>query len=385
MRFELTEEQQLIRDSVKEFVQSEIAPLAAEIDRDHRPPLETIPKLAELGLLGMFVPTEYSGAGLDALSYVIAVEEIAKACATTAVMVEAHNSLAIWPILHYGTEEQKQAYLPGMATGETMGAFGLTEPGAGTDAAAQSSTAVPTEDGYLLNGQKVFITGAGYAKVFVVFARTSNEGPAHKGISAFIVDRDLPGFDIGEGERKLGIRASSTPPLMFSDVRLPKSALLGKEGQGFEIAMRTLDGGRTGIAAQALGIAEGALAAATDYAQQRVQFGRPISSMQAIQWMLADMATEIEAGRLLVYQAAWLESQGLPHATAGAMAKLFCAEMASRVAGKAIQVHGGNGYTEAYPVERFYRDAKITEIYEGTNEVQRILIAKSLLKSTRRA
>lgn len=385
MRFDLTEEQQLIRDSVKEFVRSEVAPLAAEIDRDHRPPLETIPKLAELGLLGMFVPAEYSGAGLDALSYVIAVEEIAKACATTAVMVEAHNSLAIWPILHYGTEEQKQTYLPALATGETMGAFGLTEPGAGTDAAAQSSTAVPTEDGYLLNGQKVFITGAGYAKVFVVFARTSTDGPAHKGISAFIVDRDLPGFEIGEGERKLGIRACSTSPLMFSDVHLPKSALLGKEGQGFEIAMRTLDGGRTGIAAQALGIAEGALNAATDYAQQRVQFGRPISSLQAIQWMLADMATEIEAGRLLVYQAAWLESQGLPYSTAGAMAKLFCGEMASRVAGKAIQVHGGNGYTEAYPVERAYRDAKITEIYEGTNEVQRMVIAKSLLTSTRRA
>jgi butyryl-CoA dehydrogenase len=385
VRFDLTEEQQLIRDSVKEFVQSEVAPLAADIDRDHRPPLETIPKLAELGLLGIFVPPEYSGAGLDALSYVIVVEEIAKACATTAVMVEAHNSLAIWPILHYGTEEQKRAYLPGLATGETMGAFGLTEPGAGTDAAAQSSTAVPTEDGYLLNGQKVFITGAGYAKVFVVFARTSTDGPAHKGISAFIVDRDLPGFEIGEGERKLGIRASSTPPLMFSDVRLPKSALLGAEGQGFEIAMRALDGGRTGIAAQALGIAEGALIAATDYAQQRVQFGRPIGSLQAIQWMLADMATEIEAGRLLVYQAAWLESQGLPYSTAGAMAKLFCGEMASRVAGKAIQVHGGNGYTEAYPVERAYRDAKITEIYEGTNEVQRMVIAKSLLKSTRRA
>jgi len=385
VRFDLTEEQQLIRDSVKEFVQSEVAPLAAEIDRDHRPPLETIPKLAELGLLGMFVPPEYSGAGLDPLSYVIAVEEIAKACATTAVMVEAHNSLATWPILHYGTEDQKRTYLPGLATGETMGAFGLTEPGAGTDAAAQSSTAVPTEDGYLLNGQKAFITGAGYAKVFVVFARTSTDGPAHKGISAFIVDRDLPGFEIGEGERKLGIRASSTPPLMFSDVHLPKSALLGEEGQGFGIAMRALDGGRIGIAAQALGIAEGALSAATDYARQRVQFGRPISSLQAIQWMLADMATEIEAGRLLVYQAAWLESQGLPYSTAGAMAKLFCGQMASRVAGKAIQVHGGNGYTEAYPVERAYRDAKITEIYEGTNEVQRMVIAKSLLKSTRRA
>ncbi|MHA6512820.1 acyl-CoA dehydrogenase [Tessaracoccus sp. Z1128] len=379
MHFELTDEQQLTRDSVRDFAEAEVAPLAAEIDRDHRPPLETIPKLGELGLLGMFVPPEYGGTGMDTLSYVIAVEELARVCATTSVMVEAHNSLAIWPILHYGTEAQKNAYLPDMASGARMGAFGLTEPGAGTDVAAMTTTAVADGDGYLLNGQKVFITGGGYADAFVIFARTTAEGPAHRTISAFIVDRSLPGFEVGEGERKLGIRGSSTPPLMFSDVRLPKDALLGEEGHGFEIAMRTLDGGRIGIAAQALGIAQGAFEASVSYAKERVQFGRPIGSLQAIQWMIADMATEIEAGRLLTYQAAWLEGQGKPYSIAAAKAKLYCGQLASRVAGMAIQIHGGNGYTEAYPVERAYRDAKITEIYEGTNEVQRLVIAKSLL------
>lgn len=379
MHFELSDEQNLTRQSVRDFADSEVAPIAAEIDREHRTPVEVIPKLGELGLLGMFVPPEYGGAGMDSVSYVIAVEELARACATTSVMVEAHNSLAIWPILHYGTEAQKRAYLPLLASGEKMGAFGLTEPGAGTDVAAMTTSAVPDGDGYLLNGQKVFITGGGYADVFVVFARTSTEGPAHKGISAFIVDRALPGFEVGEGERKLGIRASSTPPLMFSDVRLSRDALLGAEGQGFEIAMRTLDGGRIGIAAQALGIAQGAFEASVAYARERVQFGRPIGALQAIQWMLADMATEIEAGRMLTYQAAWLEEQGRPCSVAAAKAKLYCGQLASRVAGMAIQIHGGNGYTEAYPVERAYRDAKITEIYEGTNEVQRLVIAKSLL------
>lgn len=383
MHFELTDEQQLTLESVRDFAESEVAPLAAEIDREHRTPLETIPKLGELGLLGMFVPSEYGGSGMDTLSYVIAVEELARVCATTSVMVEAHNSLAVWPILHYGTEAQKRAYLPDMVTGTRMGAFGLTEPGAGTDVAAMTTTAVADGDGYVLNGQKVFITGGGYADVFVILARTSSEGPAHKNISAFIVDRSLAGFEVGEGERKLGIRASSTPPLMFSDVRLAKDALLGAEGQGFEIAMRTLDGGRIGIAAQALGIAQGAFEASVAYAKERVQFGRPIGALQAIQWMIADMATEIEAGRLLTYEAAWLEGNGQPHSVAAAKAKLYCGQLASRVAGNAIQIHGGNGYTEAYPVERAYRDAKITEIYEGTNEVQRLVIAKSCLSDQR--
>lgn len=383
MEFELNDEQLLTRESVREFAEAEVAPLAAEIDREHRTPLETISKMGELGLLGMFVPSEYGGSEMDAISYVVAVEELARACATTSVMMESHNSLAIWPILHYGTEAQKQAYLPDLASGAKMGSFGLTEPGAGTDVVAMTSTAVRDDDGYLLNGQKVFITGGGYAEVFVVFARTNPDVAAHKGISAFIVDRDLPGFQVGEGERKLGIRASSTPPLMFSNVRLSRDSLLGEEGQGFEIAMRTLDGGRIGIAAQAVGIAQGAFEASVSYAKDRVQFGRPIGSLQAIQWMIADMATEIEAGRLLTYQAAWLEDQGHPYSVAASRAKLFCAQMASRVAGMSIQVHGGNGYTEAYPVERAYRDAKITEIYEGTNEVQRLVIAKSLLADRR--
>jgi alkylation response protein AidB-like acyl-CoA dehydrogenase len=385
MHFELSDEQQLTRDAVREFAEAEVAPLAAAVDRDHRTPLETIPKLAELGLLGMFVPPEYGGAGMDALSYVIAVEELARVCATTSVMMESHNSLAIWPILHYGTLAQKAAYLPDLASGARMGAFGLTEPGAGTDVASMTTTAVPDGDGWILNGQKVFITGGGYADVFVVFARTATEGPAHRAISAFIVDRGLAGFEVGEGEHKLGIRASSTPPLMFSDVRLPGDALLGAQGQGFAIAMNTLDGGRVGIAAQAVGIAQGAFEASLAYAKERVQFGRPIAALQAIQWMIADMATDIEAGRLLTHQAAWLEENGRPFAEAASRAKLFCGQMATRVAGMAIQIHGGNGYTEAYPVERAYRDAKITEIYEGTNEVQRLVIAKALLADRRGA
>jgi len=376
----LTDEQRLVRDSVREFADAEVAPLAAQIDIEHRPPLETVPKLAELGLLGMIVPAEYGGSGTDTLSYIIAIEELARACATTAVMVEAHTSLATWPILAFGTAQQRDRWLPALATGEKLGAFALTEPGAGTDAGAVATTAVREGEEYVLNGQKVFITGGGYAEVFIVIARTSHEGAPHKGLSAFIVERDTPGFTVGEGERKLGIRASSTPPLMFSDVRIPAGALLGNEGDGFKIAMATLDGGRTGIAAQAVGIAQGALEASIAYAKQRVQFGKPIGAQQAIQWMLADMSTDIEAGRQLTYLAAGLEDSGEPFGEAAARAKLFCGQMASRVTGMAIQIHGGNGYTEAYPVERAYRDAKITEIYEGTNEVQRMIIAKSLLR-----
>ncbi|MDO5092040.1 MAG: acyl-CoA dehydrogenase family protein [Propionibacteriaceae bacterium] len=379
MDFHLSDEQTMIRDSAREFAETEIAPIAAEIDREHRVPLELIPKLAEQRLLGVFLPAAFGGAELDYLSYAIAVEELARVCATTAVMMESHNSLAISPILSHGTEAQKAAYLPAMASGKAMGAFALTEPGAGTDVAAMSSTAQPVADGYVLNGQKVFITGGCYAQVFVVFAKTTNEGPAHRQISTFIVDRETLGFTVGASERKMGIRGSSTPSLVFDNVHLPKEALLGGEGQGFSIAMQALDGGRIGIAAQALGIAQGALDASVTYAQERIQFGRPISAFQAIQWMLADMATDIQAGRLLTYHAAWRQEHGLPLSTAAAQAKLFCGQMASRVASQAIQIHGGNGYTEAYPVERAYRDAKITEIYEGTNEVQRLVIARNLL------
>lgn len=377
--FMLTDEQTIIRDSVREFADTVVAPLAAEIDREHRPPLENIPKMAELGLFGMLVPEEFGGTTTDTVSYVIAIEELARRCATHSVLVEAHSSLCCWPIVHFGTPEQKERYLPALAAGERIGAFALTEPGAGTDAGSLAATALLDGDDYVLNGSKVFITNGTFAEVFVVFARTSTEAAGHRGISAFIVEKGAPGFAVGEPERKLGIRGSATNSLSFTDVRVPKENLLGSLGQGFSIAMSTLNGGRTGIAAQALGIAQGAFEASIEYAKERVQFGKPISTKQAIQWMLADMATDVEAGRLLCYQAASMEDRGEDFSPRASMAKLFCAQMAVRVASSAIQVHGGNGYTEEYPVERAYRDAKITEIYEGTNEVQRMVIAKNVI------
>lgn len=379
MSFQLTDEQELIRSSVREFAEAEVAPIAAEIDKNHRFPLETVPKLGEMGLLGMLIPEEYGGSHMDTISFAIAIEELSRVCGTTGVLVEAHSSLCTWPIVHYGNEEQKQKYLPALATGEAVGAFGLTEPNAGSDAGATQTTAVRDGDDFILNGQKVFITNGGFAKTFVVLAR-STDAPGVKGVSAFIVERDTPGFTIGDPEQKLGIRGSSTTPLFFSDVRIPAANLLGKEGQGFQIAMETLDGGRTGIAAQALGIAQGAYEASVAYAKERVQFGKPIAAQQAIQWMIADMAVDLEAGRALVYQAADAEWKGQPHSIPSAVAKLFCGEMSTRVTGKAIQIHGGVGYTEAYPVERMYRDAKITEIYEGTSEIQRLVIARSILR-----
>ncbi|MDR0593589.1 MAG: acyl-CoA dehydrogenase family protein [Bifidobacteriaceae bacterium] len=379
MPFQLTDEQVLTRDSVREFAEAEIAPIAAEIDQNHRPPLESIGKLAEAGLLGMLIPEEYGGAGLDALSYAIAIEELSRVCATHGVLVEAHSSLCTWAIAHHGTEDQKRKYLPDLASGEAVGAFGLTEPNAGSDASSLATTAVRDSDEFVLNGQKIFITNGGFAKTFVIMAR-STDAPGVKGISAFIVERGRPGFEILEPERKMGIRGSSTTPLAFTGCRIPAANLLGQEGAGFKIAMQILDGGRTGIAAQAVGIAQGAFEAACKYAKERVQFGRPIAALQAIQWLIADMAVDIAAGRALVYRAADLESRGEPHGQAAAMAKLFCGEMATRVTGKAIQVHGGVGYTEAYPVERAYRDAKITEIYEGTSEIQRLVIARHYLR-----
>ena len=378
MSFELTDEQQLTRTSVREFAEAKVAPLAAEIDREHRPPLELIPELGEMGLLGMLIPSKYGGSEMDSVSYCIAIEELSRCCATTGVLVEAHSSLCSWPIVHFGTEEQKEKYLPGLASGETMGAFGLTEPNAGSDAGNTATTATREGDEFVLNGQKIFITNGGFAKTFVVFAR-STDAPGTKGVSAFIVDRDIEGFTVGEPEHKMGIRGSSTATLMFNNARIPAKNLLGEEGQGFPIAMKTLEGGRTGIAAQALGIAQGAFEAAVKYAQERVQFGKPIATLQAIQWMIADMATDIEAGRLLVYAAADKEDRHESITIPSSLAKLFCGEMATRVAGKAIQIHGGVGYTESYPVERAYRDAKITEIYEGTNEIQRLVISRSFL------
>ena len=380
MDFELTDEQELIREAVREFADAEVAPIAAELDRDHRFPTELLPKLAELNLMGMPYPEKVGGAGADYVSYVIMIEELSRACATTSVVVSAHSSLATWPIYKFGTPEQHDKYLSDMASGRRLGAFALTEPAAGTDAAAGTCTAVLKGDEYVLNGSKIFISNAPYAEIYVVFAKTDPAAPGTRGMSAFIVERDTPGFSVGEAEHKLGIRGSSTPPLYFSDCRIPKDALLGEEGTGFKIAMQTLDGGRIGIAAQALGIAQAALDASVAYAKERVQFGKPIATLQAIQWMIADMATEIDAARLLVYRAASCVDAGRPYSTEGAMAKLFASETATRVAGKAIQIHGGYGYTESYPVERNWRDAKITEIYEGTSEVQRMVIARSCLR-----
>jgi butyryl-CoA dehydrogenase len=379
MDFELTDEQQLIRDAVREFAETEVTPIAAELDRDHRFPHELLPKLAEMNLMGMPYPEKEGGAGADYVSYVIAIEEISRACASTGIILSAHTSLATWPISKFGTQAQKDQYLHDMASGRRLGAFALTEPGAGTDAAAGTATATLHADGYALNGSKMFITNAPYAEVYVVFAKTDPERGT-RGMSAFIVEKDTPGFAVGEAEHKLGIRGSSTPPIYFTECRVPKEALLGGEGDGFKIAMQTLDGGRIGVSAQALGIAQAALDASVAYAKERVQFGKPIANLQAIQWMIADMAMEIDAARLLVYRAASCVDNGRPYSTEGAMAKLFASETASRVAGKAIQIHGGYGYTESYPVERNYRDAKITELYEGTSEVQRMVIARSALR-----
>ena len=379
MNFELTEEQLLIQEMVREFARTEVAPIAAEIDRDHRFPEELIPQMAKLNILGVPIAEEFGGAGADNVSYVIALEELARVCASTSIIVSGHTSLATWPIFEFGSTAQKEKYGTKLAAGEILGAFALTEPGAGTDAAAGKTTAVLKGDEYVLNGSKIFITNGGYAGLYIVTAMT-DPAAGTRGISAFLVEPDAPGFSVGEKEHKMGIKASSTTPLYFSDCRIPKDALLGAEGKGFKIAMATLDGGRIGVAAQALGIAQGALDASIAYAKERVQFGKPLSALQAIQWMIADMATQIDAARLLVYRAAWNKDNGLPYGTAAAMAKLFASETATHVADRAIQIHGGYGYTESYPVERAYRDAKVTELYEGTSEVQRMVIAGSLLR-----
>ena len=380
MDFELTDEQELIREAVREFADAEVAPIAAELDRDHRFPWELLPKMAELNLMGMPYPEKVGGAGADEVSYIIAVEELSRACASTGVILSAHTSLATWPIYKFGTPAQHDRYLHDMASGRRLGAFALTEPAAGTDAGAGTCTALLSGDEYILNGSKIFITNAPFAEIYIVFAKTDPAAKGTRGMSAFIVEKDTPGFSVGEAEHKLGIRGSSTPPLYFTDCHIPKDALLDGEGYGFKVAMQTLDGGRIGIAAQALGIAQAALDASVAYAKERVQFGKPIADLQAIQWMIADMATEIDAARLLVYRAASCIDNDRPYSTEGAMAKLFASETATRVAGKAIQIHGGYGYTESYPVERNWRDAKITEIYEGTSEVQRMVIARSCLR-----
>jgi butyryl-CoA dehydrogenase len=379
MNFDLTDEQLLIQEMAREFATTEVAPIAAEIDRNHRFPEELIPKMAALGLLGIPFPEEVGGAGADWVSYALVGEEISRVCGSTGVILGAHTSLGTGPIYRFGNQAQKDKYLRDLTSGRKLAAFALTEPAAGTDAAAGRSTAVLDGDEYVLNGSKIFISNGGFADIYSVTAMT-DQTKGTRGISLFIVEKDTPGFTVGERERKMGIKASSTTPLYFSDCRIPKEALIGEEGHGFQMAMQTLDGGRIGVGAQALGIAQGALDASIAYAKERVQFGKPIAAQEAIQFMLADMATEIDAVRLMVYRAAWNADNGRPYGKEAAMVKVFGSEMATRVAGKAIQIHGGYGFTESYPVERAYRDAKITEIYEGTSEVQRMVIAGHLLQ-----
>jgi len=379
MNFSLTKEQMLFQQMIKEFAENEVKPLAAEIDEQERFPVETVEKMAKIGIMGIPIPKKYGGAGGDNLMYSIAVEELSAACATTGVVVSAHTSLCAAPILEHGTEEQKMKYLPKLASGEWIGAFGLTEPNAGTDAAGQQTTAVEDGDNYILNGSKIFITNAEYGHVYVVMAMT-DKSQGTRGITAFIVEKDTPGFSIGKKEKKMGIRGSATCELIFENCVIPKENMLGKKGKGFGVAMKTLDGGRIGIAAQALGIAQGAIDATVGYVKERKQFGRPISGFQNTQFQLADMNTKTEAARMLVRKAAFKKDQKVPYSVDAAMAKLYAAETAMEITNKAVQLHGGYGYTREYPVERMMRDAKITEIYEGTSEVQRMVISANMLK-----
>ena len=378
MNFQLTKEQEFVRKMVSDFAETEVEPIAADIDAEHRFPEETVEKMANYGLLGVPFPTEYGGAGGDHISYAITVEELSRKCASTGVICSAHTSLCCWPIFNWGTEEQRKKYLPDLLSGKKLGAFGLTEPNAGTDASGQQTRAEDCGDHWLLNGAKVFITNGGYAEVFVVMAMTDKSKGNH-GISAFIVEKGDEGFSIGKTEDKMGICASSTTELIFQNCKIPKDRLLGETGDGFKVAMSTLDGGRIGIASQALGIAQGALDVTIEYMKARKQFGKSLSKFQALQFVVADLETQIQAARLLVYRAADMKDKHLPYGPAAAMAKLFAAETAMHVTTKCVQLHGGYGYTKDYPVERMMRDAKITEIYEGTSEVQRMVIAASVL------
>ena len=380
MNFKLTEEQNLIRETVRAYAENELADSAKERDENDRFDRELMfDKLAELGLTGIVFPEEYSGAGADYISYAIAVEELSRVCASTGVTLSAHLSLGANPIYMFGTEEQKQKYLVPLAEGSKLGAFGLTETGAGSDAGGTKTTAVLDGDEWVVNGSKIFITNGKEADTYIVFARTDKDAKKHHGISAFIIEKGFPGFSFGKKEEKMGIRSSLTYELVFENCRIPKVNLLGEEGKGFRVAMKTLDGGRIGIAAQALGIAQGALDAAIDYARERKQFDTPIGNFQGVQFQLADMATQIEAARLLVYLAADRASKGLNYSKESAMAKLFASETAMRVTTQSVQIHGGYGYTREFPVERMMRDAKITEIYEGTSEIQRLVIGTTIL------
>jgi butyryl-CoA dehydrogenase len=384
MDFMLSKQHEMARALFKEFAETEVKPLAQEVDETETFPRETVEKMAKAGFLGIPIPKEYGGQGCDILTYAMCVEELSKVCGTTGVIVSAHTSLCCDPILTYGTEEQKQKYLPALAKGEKLGAFGLTEPGAGTDAQGQQTKAVLDGDEWVLNGSKIFITNGKEADVYIIIAvtgvSTDAKGRSKKIISAFIVEKGTPGFSFGTKEKKMGIRGSSTYELIFTDCRIPKTNLLGAEGKGFGIAMHTLDGGRIGIAAQALGLAEGALERTIEYVKERKQFGRSIAAFQNTQFQLADMDTKTEAAQLLVYKAAKAKETQKNYSVEAAKAKLYAAEVAMEVTTKAVQLHGGYGYTREYDVERMMRDAKITEIYEGTSEVQRMVISGAILK-----
>ncbi|MBD5464096.1 MAG: acyl-CoA dehydrogenase [Lachnospiraceae bacterium] len=384
MDFMLTKQHEMARTLFKEFAEKEVKPLAQEVDETEIFPRGTVEKMAKAGFLGIPVPKEYGGQGCDPLTYAMCVEELSKVCGTTGVIVSAHTSLCCDPIMTYGTEEQKQKYLVPLAKGEKLGAFGLTEPGAGTDAQGQQTKAVLDGDEWVLNGSKIFITNGKEADIYVIFAVTDvvtdAKGRSKKMISAFIVEKGTPGFTFGTKEKKMGIRGSSTYELIFTDCRIPKENLLGQAGKGFGIAMHTLDGGRIGIAAQALGLAEGALDRTIEYVKERKQFGRAIGAFQNTQFQLADMATKVQAAQLLVYKAAMAKATQKVYSVEAAQAKLYAAEVAMEVTTKAVQLHGGYGYIREYDVERMMRDAKITEIYEGTSEVQRMVISGALLK-----
>ena len=387
MDFTLSKEHEMARQLFKDFAENEVKPLAQEVDEEERFPRETVEKMAKYGFLGIPVPKEFGGQGCDALTYAICVEELSKVCGTTGVIVSAHTSLCVDPIQTYGTPEQKAKYLPDLASGRKLGAFGLTEPGAGTDAQGQQTKAVLDGDEWVLNGSKCFITNGKEADVYIIIAVTGKiekRGRVQKEISAFIVEKGTPGFTFGTKEKKMGIKGSATYELIFTDCRIPKENLLGAKGKGFAIAMHTLDGGRIGIAAQALGIAEGALETTINYVKERKQFGRSISAFQNTQFQLADMATKVEAAKLLVYKAAmkkneYAQGKKVSYSMEAAMAKLYAAEVAMEVTTKAVQLHGGYGYIREYDVERMMRDAKITEIYEGTSEVQRMVISANIL------
>lgn len=377
MDFTLSKEHKLLQEMYRKFAETEVKPLAEEVDEEERVPYETVEKLKRYGMLGIPFPKEYGGQGGDVLAYVMCVEEMAKVCGTTSVIISAHTSLCATPIYEFGTEEQKQKYLVPLAKGEKIGAFGLTEPGAGTDAAGQQTKAVLEGDHYVLNGSKIFITNAGFADIFIIFAMT-DKSKGTRGISAFIVEKDFPGFSVGKHEKKMGIKGSSTCELIMENCIVPKENLLGQEGKGFGIAMKTLDGGRIGIASQALGIGEGALDETIKYVKERKQFGKRISQFQNTQFEIASMKADLDAAQLLVYRAACAKQNKEPYGHLAAMAKLFAANTASDVTRRCVQLHGGYGYTREYPIERMMRDAKITEIYEGTSEVQKMVIASYL-------